>query len=122
MVATESATLAELAKTNATLTSTNATLTATILKLTKVVKDLMEVKKCGGSGGGGGGVGGGVRGDAKHCPNCKRDTWHKPDEFQTSEKQGTPSATSTLSWSRRRPRWGASDSPVPTTTGKTLTR
>ena len=45
VVATESATLSELVKTNATLTSTNATLTATILKLTKVVNDLTEEKK-----------------------------------------------------------------------------
>ena len=44
LVATESATLAELVKTNATLTTTNATLTATILKLTKVVNDLTEKK------------------------------------------------------------------------------
>ena len=73
VVATESATLAELVKTNATLTSTNATLTATILKLTKVLNDLTEVKKVRGSGGGG-------RGDTKHCPNYKRDTWHKPDK------------------------------------------
>ena len=75
--------MAELVKTNATLTSTNATLTATILKLTKVVNDLTEGKKGRGSGsggGGGGGSGGGGRGDAKHCPNCKCDTWHKPDE------------------------------------------
>ena len=67
VVATESATLAELVKTNATLTSTNATLTATIQKLTKVVNDLMEWKKGRGSGGGGGGgsgSGGGRRGDA----------------------------------------------------------
>ena len=83
VVATESATLAEIVKTNATLTSTNATLTATILKLTKVVNDLTEGKKGRGSGsvgGGGGESGGGGRGDAKNCPNCKRDTWHKPDE------------------------------------------
>ena len=98
VVATESTTLAELVKTNATLTSTNSTLTATILKLTKVVNDLTEVKKGRGSGGGGGGGGGsggggsggggsgggggggGGRGDTKHCPNCKRNTWHKPDE------------------------------------------
>ena len=75
--------MAELVKTNATLTSTNATLAATILKLTKVVNDLTEVKKgrgSGGGGGGGGGSGGSRRGDAKHCPNCKRDTWHKPDK------------------------------------------
>ena len=76
VVATESATLAELVKTNATLAATNATLTATILKLTKVVNDLTEVKK---GRGGGGGDGGGRR-DAKHCPNCNRDTWHKPDD------------------------------------------
>ena len=81
MVATESSTLAELVKTNATLTTTNATLTATILKPTKVVNDLTEVKKGrGGGGGGGGGSGGGGRGDAKHCPKCKRNTWHKPDD------------------------------------------
>ena len=83
VVATDSATLDELVKTNATLTSTNSTLTATILKLTKVVNDLTEVKKGRGSGGGGGGGGrrsGGGRGDAKHYPNCKRDTWHKPYE------------------------------------------
>ena len=83
VVATESATLAELVKTNAMLTTTNSTLTVTILKLTKVVNDLTEVKKgCGGGGGGGGGggSGGGGRGDAKHCPNCKRDTWHKPND------------------------------------------
>ena len=76
VVATESATLDELVKTNAMLTATNVTLTATILKLTKVVNDLTEVKK----GRGGSGSGGGGRGDAKHCPNCKRDTWHKPDD------------------------------------------
>ena len=76
VVATESATLAELVKPNAILTTTNVTLTATILKLTKAVNDLTEVKKGCGSGGGGGGG----RGDAKHCLNCKRDTWHKPDE------------------------------------------
>ena len=75
--------MADLVKTNVTLTSTNDTLTATILKLTKVVNDLKEVKKGRGSGGGGSGGGrisGSGRGDAKHCPNCKRNTWHKPDE------------------------------------------
>ena len=76
--------MAELVKTNARLTSINATLTATILKLTKVVNNMTEGKKGHGSsggGGGGGGSGGGGRGDAKHCPNCKRDTCHKPDKF-----------------------------------------
>ena len=87
MVATESATLEELVKTNAMLTTTNATLTTTILKLTKVVNDLTEVKK--GCGGGGDGGGGGGRGDAKHCPNCKRNTWHKPDDcFELARNKG----------------------------------
>ena len=84
--------MAELVKTNVTLTLTNATLTATILKLTKVVNDLTEVKKGRGSGGGGGGggrSGGGGRGDANHCPNCKRDTWHKADKcFKLARNKG----------------------------------
>ena len=54
VVATESATLAELVKNNAALTATNAELTATIFKLTKSVSELTAAKKSrGGSGGGG---------------------------------------------------------------------
>ena len=84
VVATESATLAELVKNNAALTATNAELTATIVKLTKLVSELTAAKKSrsggGGSGGGGRGGGGRERGPTKLCPNCKRDTWNEPDD------------------------------------------
>ena len=76
VVATESATLAELVKANAALVASNATLTSSNATLTtsnaKLTKALAESK--GGGGGGSGRGGGGRRGETKHCPNCKRDT------------------------------------------------
>ena len=80
VVATKSATLAQLIKANAALTASNATLTTSITTLTtsnaKLTKALVESK--GGVGGSGGA--GGKKGEAKYCPNCKHNTWHKADD------------------------------------------
>ena len=67
--------LEELVKSNAFLTITIATLTDTNARLAKEVETLIDelAKK------GGGGVEVPGKGPGKHCPNCKRDTWHKAD-------------------------------------------
>ena len=68
--------LEEMVKSNASLTITIATLTDTNARLAKNVENLTEAlaKK------GGGGVEVPGRGTGKHFPNCKRETWHKPNE------------------------------------------
>ena len=74
--------LKELVKSNASLNITIATLTDTNARLAKKVETLTDTlaKK----------VGGGVevpgRGPGKHCPNCKRETWHNPDRCFELEK------------------------------------
>ena len=82
--------LEELVKSNASLTITIATLTDTNARLAKKVETLTEslAKK------GGGGVEVPDRGPGKHCPNCKRKTWHKPDACFELEKNKD-----------KRPRW-----------------
>ena len=69
--------LEELVNSNASLTVTIATLTDTNARLVKKVETLTEAlaKK------GGGGVEVPHRGPGKHCPNCKRETWHNPDAY-----------------------------------------
>ena len=66
----------EMVNYNTSLTNTIATLTDTNSYLSKKVEMLTAelAKKVGG----GGDVTG--RGPGKYCPNCKRETWHNPDE------------------------------------------
>ena len=67
--------LEKLVKANASFTITIATLTDSNARLAKKVETLTEAlsKK----------VGGGVevprKGPGKYCPDCKGETWHKPD-------------------------------------------
>ena len=86
VVATESSTLVELMKDNAVLTASSATLITSNSTPTtssaKITKAVAESKGAGEDGGGGGGK----RGDAKYCPNCKHDTWHKADDCFELEK------------------------------------
>ena len=65
--------LEELVKSNASLTITIATLTDSNAHLAKNVETLTEAlaKR------GGGRVEVTGRGPGKHCPKCKRKTWHK---------------------------------------------
>ena len=66
--------LEELVKSNDSLTITIATLNDSKARLAKKVETLTEAlaKK------GGGEVEVPRRGPGKHCPNCKRETFHKP--------------------------------------------
>ena len=82
--------LEELVKSNASLTITITTLTDTNTRLSKKVETLtVELAK---KGEGGGEVPG--REPGKYCPNCKRETWHKPDERFELERNRD-----------KRPRW-----------------
>ena len=67
--------LEELVNSNVSLTITIANLTDTNTRFAKKVETLIEAlaKK------GGGGVEVLDRGPGKHCPNCKKETWHKTD-------------------------------------------
>ena len=82
--------LEELVKSNASLTTSIATLADSNACLAKKVETLTEAlaKK------GGGGVEVPGRGPGKHCPNYKRETWHKPEACFELEKNKD-----------KRPRW-----------------
>ena len=76
--------LNELVKTNSTLTSSISELAETNTQLTKEVASLsQEVKKYKK---GVQEVNGRRVNPAKYCPNCKRDTWHDPDDCFDLEK------------------------------------
>ena len=87
-------TLDELVRSNAKLSQAVADLSDANAKLvTKVENQAAELKKQqkangGGGGGGGGGTaaGGAARNDGSYCTNCKRVTWHVPDNCFELEK------------------------------------
>ena len=68
--------LEKLVKYNASLTITIATLIYTNTHLSKKVETLTAALANKGEGG----VEVPGREPGKYCPNCKRETWHKPDE------------------------------------------
>ena len=75
VVVTGKGVLEELVKSNAYLIITIAPLIDSNARLAKKVETLTWAlaKK------GGGGLEVPDRGPGKHCPNCKSETWHKPD-------------------------------------------
>ena len=83
VVGTDKSVIAELVSSNAALIKALATLTDANAKLTKLVETLTAASAKKGGGGGGGATtdsGGSGKGDTTYCPNCKRDTWHKPSD------------------------------------------
>ena len=85
--------LDELVKTNSTLTSSITELAAMNTRLTKEVASLSQevnkYKKWGQE------INGQRVNQAKYFPNCKRDTWHDPDDCFDLEKNAH----------KRHPRW-----------------
>ena len=79
-------TLESLMDANTTLTKTNAKL---VFKI-KALKASLASSKANKKGNGAGGTGGGTKTkrEQKWCPNCKRDTWHDPDDcFELSKNK-----------------------------------
>ena len=75
-------TLESLVNSNAALTATNAELSNTIktqaAKIKSLASSLASIKTT--KKGNGGGGGSKPKREQKWCPNCKRDTWHDPDD------------------------------------------
>ena len=75
-------TLESLVNSNSTLTKTNAKLSDTIkaqVAEIKALKASLASSKANKKGNGGGG-GTKTKREQKWCPNCKRDTWHNPED------------------------------------------
>ena len=84
-------TVDELVKANATMNKAIATVTDTNARLTKKVEaQAVELQKCQLKGGGGGNAGGSPGGNkCSFCKNCKRTTWHLPDNCFELEKNNS---------------------------------
>ena len=72
--------LEDLVRSNTVLTKSNTELTETTVKLTKIIADLTgQLKRAQGNTRGGGRENKQKK-QTTHCPNCKVDGFHKPDD------------------------------------------
>ena len=83
-------TVDELVKANSAMTKSIGILTDTNARLTKKVEaqaaELQKRQSKGGGGGGGDAAGAPGGNEGSYCKNCKRTTWHLPDNYFELEK------------------------------------
>ena len=87
------AVLAQLADNNKKLVNTNEELAGTVKRLTNETKKLQQeintLRQQGGGNTGGGGNATRGSGYSRHCPNCKWEVYHVPDNCYELEKNAS---------------------------------